>query len=480
MQFRPFAVLLVLFSAAPLAAHASCLDNFSGPIETIAPTNDYVSLDFHGLDDEARVDGRAAILRQLAAQNRYPVDVRTGSSLSSACASGITIDGEDDLLLTWSERYSYGNHGGVIGRGGHLTYENLRLFNTWDGIRPERGTEDQRSFLVDGAWLTNNRDDCVENDFKWSGTVRDSLFDGCYVFMSATGTGEDGTGQVVTIEDSIVRMARMPGPHGHKKKDNKRVPLVTGHGRLFKWSSNSPRIALRNVIIYWEWMATTKYGESNWEAHAFDQMGFRIAQGQLESCENVTIIWPPEAEERWGPFPGDIDPACVTVTDDVSLFETARANWIEAHPDLIRLPGDPFTVELDANRVPQVVPIDDSGGDPGPGPDPDPEPDPDPADVTPPEVTIQAPSHNTTVIIGSTVDVVTVASDNDETEACRALHRWDAAEHIPRPAPLPLRLASRRQTEFQDQTESRGGGQIRQQQQRHGQGDSEEAVTRSV
>jgi hypothetical protein len=67
---------------------------------------------------------------------------------------------------------------------GNTIVEKFRIHNYGDGISFSRGIPDY-SFHIIGAYLTHIRDDCVQNDYMYSGLIEDSLFDGCYTAFSA-------------------------------------------------------------------------------------------------------------------------------------------------------------------------------------------------------------------------------------------------------------------------------------------------------
>jgi hypothetical protein len=81
----------------------------------------------------------------------------------------------------------------------------------------------------DGAYI---HDDCVENDAMTSGSVVDSKFDGCQVFMSSIGSpGPDGGANHVEVSNTLVRLQSMynsfdPSKYGFNQ-----------HGGFFKWAS---------------------------------------------------------------------------------------------------------------------------------------------------------------------------------------------------------------------------------------------------
>ena len=89
--------------------------------------------------------------------------------------------------------------------------ENLRVHDYGDGIRLREGAS---HWTVRGADESYLHDDCVENDRLYTGTVTDSLFDGCYVAFStrpsSSDTTSDGRTHTMTIDHSLVRLQPMP------------------------------------------------------------------------------------------------------------------------------------------------------------------------------------------------------------------------------------------------------------------------------
>jgi len=67
---------------------------------------------------------------------------------------------------------------GMDAHGAFFQLENVRIFDTGDGVTMDLQGD------VDWHWrdvyFKYMRDDCVENDFLNSGTIENSLFDGCY------------------------------------------------------------------------------------------------------------------------------------------------------------------------------------------------------------------------------------------------------------------------------------------------------------
>ena len=133
--------------------------------------------------------------------NPYPVSVRDSGTVTIA---GGTIVGEVSLTLDWKDAYV--NSAAVMARDvANVTIQDWTISRAWDGIRLSGNSDD--TFTIDNVWLTNIRDDGIENDYGQSGTVKDSLFDGVFVGISlaSTETGNQ-TDHVVTLDNVLIRM----------------------------------------------------------------------------------------------------------------------------------------------------------------------------------------------------------------------------------------------------------------------------------
>ncbi len=344
----------------------TCFDTFTGAIIPVTSTETYPYLRWTNPGNETRFDGSNYKIRQLRAQNNYCFRV---DGPDNYCFHQIFVDNETELNLGWNARYSGNNSASILSRGGFPNMSECRIFNPWDGMRPERREQPDQAFAFNGCYFTYVCDDAIENDWTWDGVINDCLFDGCYIFLSATGTGLDNSNGLVTVEDCVIRMMKRVGPDGHPETNPDGSYQVARCGRLLKYGSGSPPVRWRNVVILYEDICSTTSGVSSWVANAPNYMGFRVSQGQCESAENVTVIWPPEAEAEWGPFPGELPASGVTVISDVSVYTEARKNWLNAHTQTFRRPDDPVTVNLDAGGFPVIESI-NLGAPPPPLPDP--------------------------------------------------------------------------------------------------------------
>jgi hypothetical protein len=306
----------------------SCLDELLGPIVDVHGT-EYVLNDWFRLADGSRLDARGD---QFLAQTDpalptgiidYPVDLRSDLT-NSVCWAGGVIHYTNDYDITWGESKTP-NNAAIISWTGDIVFDGVRIHNAHDGFRPRRNPDG--FWTVRNSWVSYNRDDCIGNDSFAAGLVDDSLFDGCYVFLSSRELDATDYGNTVTVQNSLIRMQEMPGPYGHEDR------TVMGHGPLFKYQPQSPDLVLRNNIFLMESYVTTKNVVRS-ETASFELLGFR--SGQLKECSGNIIVWTGPGE-----FPGDIpdDQNCVSVTTDIGVWHTARLKWLREHPLVARIDG---------------------------------------------------------------------------------------------------------------------------------------------
>ena len=278
---------------------STCLDG-SGPLIPLTGTWS-MSYTNGSLLDGTRLDARQATFLP-SPTNTYPLNLAGGSGI---CVAGGALLGQFDRTLSWDDMHTL-NNAAIRFENPDTHVEYVRIDNVTDGIRPVAGP-----FTVRGAWLTYVRDDCVENDHVQPGVIDDSLFDGCYVAISErpspaiAASGYDGRGQLLTVQNSLIRLRPMPGPRGG-------LPTDLGNGEFFKWSDLATNLELDNNVFMAEQVSQD----------GADMMG---VPSSLVACSNNVMVWLGD-----GPYPAPLPP-CFTVTKDRSVWDTAAASWLTRH-----------------------------------------------------------------------------------------------------------------------------------------------------
>jgi len=215
----------------------------------------------------------------------------------------------DRRRVTWE--YPYHHSAGMTLEMDNFLVENVTIINHGDGIKSNGDGN-----TIDGAYLADIHDDCIENDRLGNLLVTDSFLDGCYVAFSARAhkAGYDGSENLFEIKNSLVRLE--PQPTVYKPQKYGPGP---GHGIFFKWNSSRQlgiKLSVHNSIF----LATQlpRHGRG---------LGVEDV-GNLESCSNNVIVW-----TGAGVFPnrGNL-PSCFRVTTDFSEWTEAVSAWRARHP----------------------------------------------------------------------------------------------------------------------------------------------------
>jgi hypothetical protein len=182
-----------------------------------------------------------------------------------------------------------------------------------DGVTV-KGTTSSQAYL-DHVHMKYVRDDCIENDdTSHSITITNSLFDGCFSFLSekAAGTSsvDQGSGPgTTTIENSLVYVNPQPlGSYCGYCTTDPQTGLQVGNYGFFKWGpSATSKVVVRNTVF------------------RMDQRSYSSASGNRfppGTYDNVTLVW-----TGGGSYPGTLQPG-ITVTADVSVWDKAKAAWL--------------------------------------------------------------------------------------------------------------------------------------------------------
>jgi hypothetical protein len=200
-----------------------------------------------------------------------------------------------------------------------FTMVDVRIHNTGDGVSL-KGTSPQAIFAR--MHLSAVRDDAFQNDWGQDNLIiEDCLVDGAYSFYSSrpySATMPDHSGVIPTvIENCLARLVDMPttyhvGMPGHAKffkMDNASQAGYAQYGH-----PRDPKLALRNNILR---VDTVHEVNTDFMIPPPDRCS--------ESVGNV-MVW-----GGAGNFPYPVYPGW-TVTTDTSVWDNARAAWLEDHP----------------------------------------------------------------------------------------------------------------------------------------------------
>jgi hypothetical protein len=264
--------------------------------------------------------------------NTYPVYLESGSQLL-----GGVIIGNFDVNQTWSYFSNLGGPGLYLRLHQQTPFvvDGVRIDNLHDGIRLR---ENVKNFSIRNAYLTNIHDDCIENDFYFSGIVEDSLLDGCYTAFSAReGSGEaiGGPNELWEIRNNLVRKQAFNGPYAGPSP---------GHGPTFKLNQTAEQGLAPNFVLHDNIFRIDQPASHG--AHLLPP------EARIASCSNNILVW-----LGGGAFPGDLgrDPVsnqpCFTVVTDVAVWDNAKAAWLAAHGYGEQPPPNEIVVSVTPNKM---------------------------------------------------------------------------------------------------------------------------------
>jgi hypothetical protein len=278
-------------------AKESCIGR-PGTVIRVAGDQGQERLTQRNLDARVTVDARQA---SWSGEVNYPVVLDGGRGL---CVSGGQLVGTWKPSTSWEDMHSVG---GMRVSNRESTIEGVRIHDYGDAIRFVKGAE---GFRVRRAYLSYIRDDCIENDWAYSGVVEDSFLDGCYNAFSARGydsqdRSRDGSADLVTIRNTLVRLQPMEGVYKNRG-------LIPGHAGFFKWDDAAPRLELHGNVFRADQDANT--------------VGLDLPLEKLGPCSGNIMVW-----LGAGPYPHPLPSSCFTLTTDRSVWERAAAAWKAAH-----------------------------------------------------------------------------------------------------------------------------------------------------
>jgi hypothetical protein len=311
--------------------------------------------------------------------NLYPFSVRDSSNVT---ISGGVIDGQVPLDTDWRETYV--NSAAVYSRNvDDVLIRNWIISSAWDAIRVRGDVDDV--FTIDNVWITDVRDDAVENDDGLSGTISNSLFDGVFVGISLGDSGtSDQTDQVVTLDNVLIRMSSFP----YKGEVTHQSPFKVIEGISPSLSIHDSIIAIEDVDhegqgrlqIAWDSVVSSS---GNYFLNLSDDPlpddypmppeGFTVLQGQ-----EARDYWDNASEDWIADFVGDEELPVDEGTDEDTVDDGTDEDTVDDAT------GETETPPADGGTSPDVDQDPPAGdGTPTDGPAPDPSEDTDPPATEP-------------------------------------------------------------------------------------------------
>ena len=250
--------------------------------------------------------------------NRYPLQIRESPDVTLV---GGLFAGEVPLISAWLDTYC--NSTGVLLRDSHgAVIEGQRMRRLWDAVR---FTENSDDFILRGSWISEVRDDCIENDYLNGGLVEDMLFDGCFSGLSMRppeGAERSSSGGPVVLRNVLLRMQS----YLYKERVEQGPP--------FKIDEVVPQIEVYDSIIAMD------------DRNTVSQLRLKIGWGRIGKCSGNLLLWTAET-----PFPKKFarPPDCFRIVEGQearALWQDARRNWIDCHPLVDRFAEDQASVPL--------------------------------------------------------------------------------------------------------------------------------------
>lgn len=321
------------------------------------------------LGDGVAVDQQGIVAHQVT----FPGEEHLWAALSIReppgnrfCWIGGAVVGRNPLSMTWGgpSGTKARKNNFLLSQGGQIVVEGARVHNIHDAFLAE---DEHAGFDIRNSWISWNRDDFFEG-YLHDLRISDTLIDGTFNFLSdpdgecdAAKAAADG---VIVIENSLIRLQRMPGPYS-RHTDRWRWEPEGGHNKLWKLDScdwvDWPRFVLRNNVFLVEGPRTTRRELNQTDCHLAlpsDCKGPPLAN--LAECYNNLFLYTDyriwreaNASPEPVPRPGDQfhnptnpdfginqkdcyqrltdDPRDPGYADVREIWRGLKARWIERH-----------------------------------------------------------------------------------------------------------------------------------------------------
>jgi hypothetical protein len=254
--------------------------------------------------------------------NHYPLNVYDADF--TALVGGL-INGEIPQESDWEPTYC--NSAAVNFKyAPNGTVDGIRITSAWDAVRM---SVDSPSLIVRNSWISNVRDDVLENDDFFTTVFEDNLVDGTFQGISVHSGGDITVMPLdtVLVSGSVIRIRE------YLYKGNQQF------GALFKNEASSPASKIYDTVV-----AVDYRGGRTWKGY------WEKSWSKIEDCSNNLFLWLSDSR-----IPDSVPtpPSCFTVMtgeEARNAWAAAKKNWIDCHPRVARTASDP------ASRPDECVP----------------------------------------------------------------------------------------------------------------------------
>jgi hypothetical protein len=279
------------------------------------------NIDLGGAEvDNKTLDFSKATVKQ-SGKDDYPINLRPVKK--SVCVIGSldrnNVEGDYPASVSWWDTKEMYNGAGINGETGNISVHRMRMNNIAnDAVRISRWEKDAPgSILVNQAYFTNIRDDCVSNITHLDTIITDSYME-CYTAYSWRSEGDHypQTQHATTISDSLIWLKPQTASGGNcfdgKPPTQGSQDGVNAAGAVWKmdkYKGTPAKVKVTNVI-------------------------YRMDNSKGRDCEstfadgtynNVTIVYTGEGDK-----PANV-PSSIKVTKDLNTWNTAVKNWKKQH-----------------------------------------------------------------------------------------------------------------------------------------------------
>jgi hypothetical protein len=285
----------------------------------------YVPTVISDISPGSLVDARQAIFRVANSRNPAP-------SADQPCSTGSAVTNEYPLQIKrspgvvllggrfvgdipvgsdWQDTYC-NSAALTVEKSPAAVVDGVLMDHVWDGVRIGA---DSQGFQLKGFWISDARDDCIEDDFLQGGTIEDALLDGCFSGVSTRppeGELRVSDGGPLVMRGVLMRMQS----YLYKGRLRQGVP--------FKAEEGGTALEIYDSIIAMD------------NPDSVSRSRLSLGWKNIGNCGGNLLLWTADS-----PWPDNFDrpPDCFQLVEGAlarKIWSAARKHWLDNHPDVTR------------------------------------------------------------------------------------------------------------------------------------------------